>query len=534
MMAVWIGGVSAALMLAAVSPAPTASPSGPPSAVRNAQLDDLLDRHRRALGHLAGPGASWTGIVSQNGTDTPFSESADVHGHWRAEFMSPFGPQRDGDTDTMRWVQDVNGNVIVRPLEGKRSLMSRLVGFNSTLLDPDIEWTLDGPATVDGRAVTRLHAKIAGYDGVLYADARTALVYGVDIAGRSVRYLQYQTFDGLSVPTKTVDATQDQSITTTLTSVTFAPLASMDFEPPPQRQAAFPAGISDVNIDFTSPLGLIVIDAKVNGTPVKFLLDSGSSASLIDADEARALKLPMAGSTRVAGAKLLQGTLARADALEIAGVHFAPFVFEAVPLGLPGQIRGFGITGILGYDVLAQVVARIDYGRSRLRLISPDKFSYSGTGVVLTLDESSRVPHVPATLGDSDPATFTIDTGSNSGLIVYSDFALAHQKDFMRPGDLASETFVDPRSTQQPDPSMFFGDLTQASGAGGSIRVKTSYVSRLNLGHFAVDRVFTEIVLQPTGAFTPSTSDGLLGAAVLSKFGAVFLDYSGGRFILER
>jgi hypothetical protein len=64
--------------------------------------------------------------------------------------------------------------------------------------------------------------------------------------------------------------------------------------------------------------------------------------------------------------------------------------------------------------------------------------------------------------------------------------------------------------------------------------VKTTYVSRLNLGHYIVDRVFTEIVLEPTGAFTPTASDGLLGAAVLSKFGAVFLDYSGGRFILER
>ncbi|HZV79076.1 MAG TPA: retropepsin-like aspartic protease [Candidatus Binatus sp.] len=535
MMAVWIGGGLAALMLAAASPAPTASPSGPPSTVRSPQVVELLERHRHALGYMRSESATWTGIVVQNGTDQPFTESADVEGRWKATYTLPFGQRSEGNDDSKEWIQDINGNVVVRPLEHKRSLLTRMLGFNGTLLDPDISWYLDGPLTVDGRSVIRIHGKVATYDTVVYLDAHTTLVYGVEIAGRSVRYPQYQNFNGLNVPSKAIETDENRTITRTITSVTMQPFGKLDFRPPAQRRAEFPKGQSDIAVDVEEPHSLIVLNAKVNGTPLKFLLDSGSSASLIDADEARLLKLPTAGSTRVAGATILTGTEAKADALEIGGVRFAPFVFEAVPLGLPASIKGYGIAGILGYDVLAQVVTRIDYGGSRIRLISPDSFSYSGTGQVLSLDPWSRLPHVATTVGDADAATFTVDTGSDSGLIVYQEFADAHQRDFMRPGDLAPDTAIDKHGNPIPnDPAPYFGDFTQASGAGGAIRVKTAVVSRLSLGKFSVDRVFTEIVLEPSGAFTPTATDGLLGAAVLSKFGAVFLDYSGERLILER
>ncbi|MBV8221923.1 MAG: hypothetical protein JO293_01015, partial [Candidatus Eremiobacteraeota bacterium] len=129
-MAVWIGGVSAALMLAAVSPAPTASPSGPPSAVRTPQIDELLERHRRALGYMRSESATWSGVVTQEGVEQPFSESADVEGRWRATYTLPFGQRSEGNDTTKEWVQDVNGNVVVRPLEHKRALLTRLLGFN--------------------------------------------------------------------------------------------------------------------------------------------------------------------------------------------------------------------------------------------------------------------------------------------------------------------------------------------------------------------------------------------------------------------
>ncbi|HEV2908845.1 MAG TPA: retropepsin-like aspartic protease [Candidatus Eremiobacteraceae bacterium] len=536
MIAVWIGGGLAAFLLAATTPAATATAPPPPASP--SPLNALLERHRHALGHLPGMSASWSGVIDQNGTDIPFSASSDNDGRSKTVYSMPFGQRSEGNDDTTHWLQDVNGNVSLEPMDHRRPFLARLLGFNATMLDENVTWAFDGPLTMDGRPVIRLHTKLASFDVVVYVDARTALIYGVEIGPRSIRYVDYGSFGGLTMPVKIVEQDEQTTLTTTISSVAFPRLAAADFAAPTPRKPEFPAGQSDVGLDFDSPHSLIVINVKVNGTLVKFLLDSGSSASLIDIDEARLLKLPMAGDARVAGATVMRGSPARAESLELAGVKFAPFIFEAVPLGLPASIRGFGIQGILGYDVLAQLVARIDYGRARMRLIAPSSFTYAGTGAVIALDASSRLPRVATTLGEKDPATFTVDTGSDSGLIVYQDFAQAHARDFMRPGDLASDatTTIDPHSLDRDpvDPSRYFSDLTQANGAGGSIHVKTAFVSRLNIGRFSVEKIFTEIVLQPTGAFTPSASDGLLGAGVLSKFGAVFLDYPGGRFILER
>lgn len=505
---------------------------------RPTTLEALLDRHEHAIG-LFPEAATWSGSIVQGGTAIQYTSVADAEGRYRTDYTMPYGQRSEGADGSVHWSQDVNGNVTSEPLIRRRSLVTRLLGYNAALYDPTIVWRLDGSAQIDGHEAYRLRTKFGEYDATFYLDEKTALLDGVDVATRSFRY-QYTRYGSMMLPSTTVESQDQASVTTTIANATFSLGKDVSFAPPPPRLPDFPAGQSEVGLNFDSTRSLIVVSASINGKPVKLLVDSGSSTSLIDLDEAKALQLPMSGSAHVAGAAMLTGTVAHVETLDLAGLRFHPFIFEAVPLGLPAAIRGYGIEGIIGYDVLARVVARIDYDRARLRLISPASFTYAGTGAVIPLDASSRVPHVAAMLGQKDPVNFTVDTGSDSGLILYNDFAQAHPQDFMRPGDLASEASKNLGAEACPvppcsaDPSKFFGDLRLASGAGGNIHVKTAYVQRLDLGKFAVERVFTEIVLQPTGAFVPTQTDGLLGAGVLKQFGAVFLDYSGGRLILER
>jgi len=543
MIAVWVGAFVAAFMLGPVAqvtpPAPadtsaphsvrSPQPTASPQPVRPASLEALLDRHEHAIG-LFPQTATWSGTIVQGGTTIQYTSVADSDGRYRTDYTMPYGQRSEGSDGSIRWSQDVNGNVTSQPVARRRSLVTRLLGYNAALYDPAIAWTLDGSGQVDGRQAYRLRTRFGDYDAIFYLDEKTALLDGVDVATRTFRY-QYARYGSMMLPSTTVESQDQLSVTTTITSAEFSPRGDASFAPPPSRQPDFPAGQNEVGLNFDSPHSLIVVNASINGKPLKLLVDSGSSTSLIDIDEAKALQLPASGTAHVEGATMLSGSVARAETLDLGGLRFHPFIFEAVPLGLPASIRGYGIEGIVGYDVLAHVVARIDYARARLRLISPASFSYGGTGVVLPLDADSRVPRVAAVLGEKDPVSFTIDTGADSGLILYADFAQAHSRDFIRPGDLASEACGVPPCG---DPSKFFGDLRLASGAGGSIHVKTAYVQRLSLGKFALERIFTEIVLQPTGAFVPTQADGLLGAGVLNQFGAVFLDYPGRRFILER
>jgi predicted aspartyl protease len=551
MTAMWIGAVIAAFILAldppataptsAASPQSTNTPSSGPAAsptplesaapAHGVSLLALLSRNEHAIG-LVPDAATWSGEIVQGGTKVQYASMGDIDGRFRTVYTMPYGQRSEGSDGSVHWVQDVNGDTATEQLARRRSLTSRLIGFNAALRDPSIVWTLDGESTLDGKQVYRLHTKFGEFNALFYVDARSSLLDGVDIASRSIRYTAYNRFGPLTMPSTTVETQDDVNVTTTVTGVNFSERVEASFTPPPSRLPEFPAGQAEVGLNIDEPRSLIVVTASINSRPIRMLVDSGSSTSLIDLDAAKAMGLPTSGSAHVAGAAMLTGAVARAETLDLNGLRFHPFIFEAVPLGLPSTLRGYGIQGILGYDVLARVVARIDYGRAHLRLISPSSFSYNGTGAVIPLDAGSRVPRVAATLSGKDPVTFTVDTGSDSGLILYSDFAQSHARDFMKPGDLASEACNVPPC--DVDLSKFFGDLRIASGAGGNIHVKTAYVQRLDLGKFAVERAFNEIVLQPTGAFVPSQSDGLLGAGVLTQFGAVFLDYGGGRLILER
>jgi hypothetical protein len=545
MVSVWIGAGLAAFILASPVPVSVSTPNG--AGPQHVSVAALLDRHEHAIG-LFPEAATWSGAITQAGATTQYTCAADAGGRYRTDYTMPYGQRSEGSDGAVDWSQDLNGNVISEQLTRRHSVAARLIGYNATLYNPTITWTLDGSSQLDGRQVYRLRTKFNGFDATFYLDAKTALLDGVDIASRSVRYPAYGRYGSMVLPTTTVESQDQLTVTTTLTNATFSSHVDASFAPPPPRQPDFPPGQSEVGLNFESPRSLIVIGASINGKPVKLLIDSGSSTSLLDLDEAKALQLPTSGSAHVAGATMLTGSVARVDSLDLGGLRFHPFVFEAVPLGLPASIRGYGIVGILGYDVLAHVVARIDYPHARVRLISPSSFSYAGTGAVLPLDAASRVPRVAGTFSQKDPVSLTVDTGSESGLILYTDFAAAHANDFMRPGELSSEASRSLGSDVciakqgsavvgvdcNTDPSKFFGDLRLASGAGGTIHVKTAYLQRLGLGKFSVERVFTEIVLQPTGAFVPTQTDGLLGAGVLQGFGAVFLDYSGGRLILER
>jgi len=530
MIGAWIGGSVVALMLAAAaSPAPPTPVTQTSTDVR--VIDELIDRNHRSIGGLPGSVATWRGVITQAKTDIHYTTVAQRDGRYRTVYEHPLGELSEGSDGVNAWIQDLNGNVITEPAARRWSFLKGLLGYNAALYDESLSWVRGGNGQLDGRAVVKLRTSIGQNDVLFYIDARSGLVDGVDVGARTVRY-QYRSFGPLTVPTKAVESENGTTVIATLDEVRFSAPASVSFSSPAARKPEFPAGQTDIALDFDSPHSLIVLSTQINGSPAKFLLDSGSSSSLIDIDAAKSLGLPTAGSSRVAAATLLSGTMARAEKLNIGGIVFHPFVFQAVPLGLPPGIRGYGIKGILGYDVLAHIVARIDYSRARIRLIAPASFTYSGTGTVIALDASARLPRVPAVVGEKDAATFTVDTGSDAGLIIYQGFAASHERDLLRPGDLASDSRGP--ALGETDVAPFFPDLTRASGAGGTFRVKTGYVSRLGLGSFEVMRVFTEIVLEPSGAFAPSASDGLLGAAVLSKFGAVFLDYPGARLILER
>jgi hypothetical protein len=185
------------------------------------------------------------------------------------------------------------------------------------------------------------------------------------------------------------------------------------------------------------------------------------------------------------------------------------------------------------------LVARISYFNDKVQFTLPTAFKYSGTGAVMPMTLTNRVPRIDAKLGHGDPVALTVDTGSDGALVLYRSYADTHAADFkiMSLGN-TDQIYAGVTKGANPDliaVSKTTSDSTSARGAGGGeIPIRLATISRMDLGQFSIFDLFTQVVLRSTGAFAPTQSDGILGAGTLAKFNAVFVDYPGKRIILEK
>jgi hypothetical protein len=526
-------------MAFAIQFAASLSPAPLPSAPSDLSLPSpmqLFERHSRAYGLLPLGSIQWSGTLTSGDTQAEYDVVADAAGHYRQDSKLPLSSHAEGDDGSVYWQQDENGNVTAVPATSHHGAVSRLLRLNDYKFDVSGS-SVTGIVNVDGRNAYAVHTQVGETDAVLYIDVANALVDGGDFGSRTVRYHAYKHFDGVPVPTQAIDSDGTTSTTTTVDDVHFAtPVNAATFVAPAQREPDMPSGAKSIEVSFSSERGLIELDCRINDKPVKLLLDSGSSTSVIDAAAAVRLGMPTGGVARINAAGELDGKVTRADTLAVGEATFHNFVMEAVPLDLPRTLAQDHIDGIIGYDVLAQLVARISYFDDKVQFMLPPSFTYSGTGAVLPMTITNRVPRIDAKLGrKGDLAGLTVDTGSDGALVLYRSYADAHAADFEVTG-LADNEDTFSNVTRGPDLiSSAKTAVDNARGAGGGdIPIRIATISRMDLGQFSIVDLFTQVVLRSTGAFSPTQSDGILGAGALSKFNAVFLDYPGKRVILER
>jgi predicted aspartyl protease len=491
---------------ALTSPTPLGSKATLPS------VQSIFVWHRKAMGRLPSLIASWSGAIDDNGQIAKYEIVAARDGRYRRTYILPLTQLSDGSNLVQDWTQDENGNVATTPAQHHEPMDSRLVRLNDLRFESSGA-AVNGMTTIDGHQAYAVAITMQGSSAVVYFDTETFLLDGADLGLESIRYRAYHRFEGVAVPTDIVVSAPNESLNITVGSVSFVRESRGEFDPPAQRRPVFPQGTTQVNIAFDSPNGLIVCPVLIDGHPMRFIVDTGSTTSIIDADAAKKLNLTTGGVSHVEGAALMTGSVARVDTLSIGGVVFSPFYVQAVPLRLPSRLAHEGIDGVLGYDLLCTLVARISYSRFELELIQAGTFTYNGTGSILTIDTSKRVPLLFTMIGEKDQGTFTIDTGSSATLVLYPDYADAHRNDFENPYESNSNF---------------------ASGAGGDMPTRLYLITRLQLGSFDIGDVPTEVLVREEGAFGQTSSDGLIGSGALSQFAAVFFDYGNNRMILEK
>jgi hypothetical protein len=126
-------------------------------------------------------------------------------------------------------------------------------------------------------------------------------------------------------------------------------------------------------IDFESRGGMIWLNVSVQGRtePLRFLLDSGASATVLDLAAARRLGMKLGAGGMVQGvqgrcvAYRAKGLIATAGGIPIAA---APL---ALDLGPVSRSCGRRIDGLLGADFFRERTVQIDYAAGKLRLLAP-------------------------------------------------------------------------------------------------------------------------------------------------------------------
>lgn len=253
--------------------------------------------------------------------------------------------------------------------------------------------------------------------------------------------------------------------------------------------------------------GAILFDMRLNGEPMRALLDTGATRSVLSSASAQRLGLALHPGRRVAatggpislsaagGIRLQVGAFVATD-MEISVADLAAL---RTSLGAPFDV-------IIGMDVLGGRALDIDYPAGRFRLAPSGSELPGATAFPLRFDASHIVHWIEAPLAGSAPMRLHIDTGDDR----YLEMTAAAASRLDRRG-LRSTTFA-------------------SRGLAGLVVEELITLPRLTLGPFPLSDV--PITIEGPGGFAASRHvDGMIGISLLSRF-RTLIDFPAGRVLL--
>jgi hypothetical protein len=273
---------------------------------------------------------------------------------------------------------------------------------------------------------------------------------------------------------------------------------------------------ADESVPFTYHQRCIFLTMRLNEQDdLLFLLDTGASASAVDATVAKRLKLPAKGAGKVEGTtgvlaveqvlvNSLSAGAARADGLTVTSQNLGGSLAPA----------GRKLDGILGYDFLRRFALTFDFHKKTVTFSSRPVEAADGTvSLPVTLDNG--IPRIAANLNQVR-AELRLDTGAS----------LFETKDvYVNVPQAIWETL------KAADPALTPTSYLKGSGTGGEVQLPVARLNELSLGRVTVARPF--VIVQPRqGYFARPDAVGFISNNLLEKYSPVTVDYLGKVLIL--
>jgi predicted aspartyl protease len=408
---------------------------------------------------------------------------------------------RDGGRET---VQDANGGVrVIHGVLERRQITEDFIDSGNFARHPESVALAGSGRSADGRTIWMLRVTPPG--GSVYGvgiDKTTWMVdeksYPEGDSIATVDYDDYRAIDGALVPFVEHDSNGDHAfdiashvervaVNHPIDASVFAPFIPAVIDAP-----------APVNVPLDTSQGHIFVRATVKGTPMTFILDSGSQGLFIDPVAAKRIGLAGEGTMEIRGARRTHGLgVAALDSLEIGSARFPVGVISIVDLSTI-TLNGKSIDGVLGYPFFAATELRIDPEKLTLTIARPGTLPAQGTP--LPVDTDRELPEIVARL-NGVAARFLVDTGNSSELLVFHAFLDAHRG------------LVNYSGATSFSPNR---------GVGGSSSVVPAMVNDITIGPFHMYNRRAGIVLSSNGAFADAEDAGNIGYGTLRNFVMTF------------
>jgi PDZ domain/Aspartyl protease len=281
--------------------------------------------------------------------------------------------------------------------------------------------------------------------------------------------------------------------------------------------ARFPEGKTAVQFPFELLANGIFFQIQVNNKgPLTFALDTGSFNSIVASEivDELGIQTGATGKGLGSGTAFTTSQIPSLDFLLPGNLTLSTKRGAAISLGNLSALIARRFDGILGFDVLGQLVVQIDYQRRMITLHDPAHFEYKGVGTVMPFTLWSNYdPQIEGEILIADqspmPVKIALDTGAG-GSTLTTPFVKAHR---------LTESM---KTLQSPDVGAGGGESVKWEGRGQQLRI----------GSLVVDRPLFALSTDTVGSLAHAEFDLNLGGNILRRF-TIIIDYPGKRLILE-
>jgi predicted aspartyl protease len=501
---------------ATAGPVPAAGPVTPAAALVQRYIawrgGDAFARMRGL--HTAGTvdAAGLTGTFEDWGSDDEGRNTLDIGGVKIVEVITPHGS----------WTLNASGQVVDEPDAYKYAARDPL-GADTLLGTPRAKakatLIVTGQETADGHGWDVLRVQFDDADTYdAFIDPQTGALGLARITekgqARTEHYSDWRMVGGARVAfTTRVEAgdlgVQTLHVKTAELNPTLDP--ALFAKPQTLRRATFAGGADSTGwIDFAaSDEDRVYLPVTVQGQEMTAILDTGASASAVDAGLLTLLHRSASGSFPVPGENGVgEAGVAPGVDVGVGGLTLHGLTVAALDIYAMKARSGEPWTAILGDEVFNETIVDLDFPHRRVAFRSPVGYQPppGALTVALTRDGADRL--VPLSLDGGPPALFVMDTGFNGALRIAPSLA-------------RRQKLLDGQTSQGVTVGAIGGDATGA----------IAYVRQVSLGgvSFAsVPALFSDT--WPSASYTDRV-EGLLGLTLLRQF-RVIVDWSNDRLYL--